>query len=179
MDWRDIEGETPEPDCELLVGLVKTLPQDAIIVELGACRGRSGLAMAAACTHDQHVYMVDRFDIEKHCGQGGWVQPDRGVLDDNVALMGLEDRCTVIEGDTVEVGEAWDRGEIALLFVDASHAREGVKADLEAWLPHVRGCVCLHDYADYAEGVIEAAHEVFGRTPTKIHYLTGVYYHYA
>jgi len=175
VDWQDVAGETPEPDCDLLIELVQTLSDDAIMVELGTCQGRSGLAMASICRGQQVVYMVDNFRGEDHLGRGGWVWPDRDVLEENIIKMRAGERCVVVEGDTVQVGLDWDKGVVSLLFVDASHDYESVLADLRAWLPHVRGYVCLHDYADYAPGVIRAASEVFGRAPDRIHYLTGVY----
>lgn len=169
MNWQDIRGETPEQDIEVLLELAETLPEGSIVVDLGTKQGRSGLAMASVCKGT--VYLVDDFREDS----GGWVQSDRAILEDNVAKMGLGDKVVIIEGDSAQTGREWDRGKVRLLFVDASHDYESVKADLKAWLPHVEGYVCLHDFCDGFPGVEKAGREMLGE-PERIHWLTAVYH---
>lgn len=177
MDWRDIPGETPPQDIELLQELVRALSADAVIVDLGTLQGSSGLAMASVCRGEQMVYLVDRFEAASHLEQGGWIEPSREILEEHVSGTGLGSRCVIVEGDTAQVGQEWDKGKIGLIFVDGSHDEASVEADLRAWVPHVQhgGYICLHDYADPTPGVIAAAQKVLGRSPDKIHWLTGVY----
>jgi predicted O-methyltransferase YrrM len=177
IGWSDVPGETPEPDCELLIELVRELADDALIVDLGSLVGRSGLAMASVCRGSQHVYMVDRFEPGPHLDQGGWVTPSLEAIRENISKTGLGEWCTVVQSDSVAAAELFEDGSVSLLFVDASHDQESVEADLRAWLPKMKGegVAALHDYADYAPGVIAAANGVFGRGPDKIHYLVGVY----
>jgi len=50
------------------------------------------------------------------------------------------------------------------VFIDANHYYEGVKNDLDAWLPKVKdsGIIAGHDYNPVSwPGVIKAVHEVF------------------
>jgi len=49
--------------------------------------------------------------------------------------------------DSSSVGKRWVK-KIDLLIVDADHEYAGVKADIEAWWPHVKpgGIVFFHDY---------------------------------
>lgn len=169
MNWQDIEGETPEQDIELLIELVCSLPAGSIVVELGTNRGRCGLAMASAC--EGTVYLVDNFTPD----HPGWVAPSREALERNIAAMDLEDRCVVIEGDSAETGRGWRGGKVGLIFIDAAHDEDSVRADIEAWLPHVEGYVCLHDFNNsHVPGVEAAARALLGE-PWKIHWLTGVY----
>jgi len=169
VDWRDIEGETPEQDIELLIELVQSLPDDAVVVELGTNRGRSGLAMASA--GGGVVYLVDNFTPD----HPGWVAPSREVLEQNIAAIGLQERCVVVEGDSAETGRDWQGGKVGLLFIDAAHDEGSVRADIEAWLPHVEGYVCLHDFNNpHVPGVQAAARALLGE-PWKVHWLTGVY----
>jgi len=171
VNWRDIEGETPEQDIELLIELVRSLPASSVVVELGANRGRSGLAMASVCRGAQKVYLVDNFTPD----HPGWVEPSRTALEQNIAAMGLQDRCVVIEGDSAETGRNWQGGKVGLIFIDAAHDETSVRADIEAWLPHVEGYVCLHDFNNsHVPGVEAAARALLGE-PWKIHWLTGVY----
>ncbi len=55
---------------------------------------------------------------------------------------------TIIHGDTVQTGAAWDNGEVDLVVVDGDHSRRGVALDLAVWAPQVRvgGLLFLHDY---------------------------------
>lgn len=62
-------------------------------------------------------------------------------------------------------------GQFDLVYIDASHECESVKADIEAWLPHVRegGIICGHDFDSYTTGgelmypgVRQAVEEIFG-----------------
>jgi hypothetical protein len=63
-------------------------------------------------------------------------------------------------------------GRFDLVYIDASHDYESVKADIEAWLPLVRegGILCGHDFeamrTDNGEvmfpGVRQAVEEIFG-----------------
>lgn len=58
-----------------------------------------------------------------------------------------EPRFKFVKGSADEVGKAWDRGQVIdFLIVDASHDYVDVKADTEAWFPHVnRGGVIAFD----------------------------------
>jgi hypothetical protein len=50
---------------------------------------------------------------------------------------------------------------IDMVFIDANHTYDAVKADIEAWLPKVRKIICGHDYADGWPGVKQAVNEKF------------------
>lgn len=59
-----------------------------------------------------------------------------------------------------------------LIYLDANHSYEAVKADLAAWISKIRpgGAFCGHDYMDGVRqegvfGVKAAANEFFGRPP--------------
>jgi len=58
-----------------------------------------------------------------------------------------------LRGSSVDVARDFDK-KIDLIFFDGDHTHEGVKADVDAWLPKVRsgGIVIMHDVG-WAEGV--------------------------
>lgn len=54
----------------------------------------------------------------------------------------------MLKGMSAIYGDTWN-GDIHILFVDADHSYEAVKADIKAWSPHVvrGGLMIFHDYA--------------------------------
>lgn len=167
--WRDVPGETPPQDCELLIELVSSLPEGCTVVELGTNQGSAGLAMASVCKGK--VYMVDDFRQD----HAGWVQPSREKVEAHIEALGMQERCQIVEGDSAQVGRDWKGSSVDLLYVDAGHDYESVKADLEAWLPHVKGWIVLHDFNNlHVPGVERAGLEALGQ-PERRHWLCGVW----
>ncbi len=55
--------------------------------------------------------------------------------------------------------------ELDFVFIDGDHSYEGVKEDLEKWVPKVRsqGLVMGHDWNHYRPGVVQAGYEYLSR----------------
>lgn len=50
-----------------------------------------------------------------------------------------------IKGDSVEVGRAWDKGDIDILLCDSDHSKERVLNELEAWTKYNPKIIFIHD----------------------------------
>jgi predicted O-methyltransferase YrrM len=71
----------------------------------------------------------------------------------------FSDSIVVLQGRSVDVARGFGQ-RLGLLFIDGDHSYEGVSADIDAWLPHLRpgGVVAFHDVG-WAEGVQRALRE--------------------
>lgn len=127
------DGKEPishaEIDC--LKKLARMLPEDPIIVNIGAATGVSTCAFLEE-RPDATVYSVDMLPCEQEL--------------DNVGRCGL-DRTKVIRllGDSKDIGPEFPH-VCDLLFVDGDHWNAG--GDIDAWTGKVQGIVALHDYME-------------------------------
>lgn len=128
-----------------------------LILELGTYRGRSACAMLD--NSEARLWCVDNF-----CGPAGAVvtEADYDICRDN--LKPHLNRVRFLVEDTVvacgllgKYAKPFD-----MVFIDASHDYESVKADIKAALPLVRagGLLCGHDYSRSWPGVRQAVDEL-------------------
>lgn len=136
--------------------LAAELPDGAVVANLGAGGGTSGLAFMESPNHLQ-VTTVDR---QKKSNPYGCLTGEEAVL--RSAGFWGDPRHRQIHGDSTEVGIMWDGPPIDLLFHDADHTYAKVTRDLEVWRPHVKpgGLIVLHDYDHRQMGVKRVADEM-------------------
>ena len=122
---------------ELVLELIEQLrPQT--IVELGTWRGASAIAMARlARTWGGVVYCVDTWMGEVNGGVESGPPAMLGEVGRNIVAAGVASSIRLIPALTVDAA-AWWTGPIDFLWIDADHTYDAVRADLEAWVPHVR-----------------------------------------
>ena len=77
---------------------------------------------------------------------------------------------TVLEMDSLRAAEQLADGSVDLCFLDASHDRAAVEADLDAWAPKVRtdGILAGDDFCSDYPGVVEAVTEAARRLGRRI-----------
>jgi predicted O-methyltransferase YrrM len=132
----DLTGEAfhhEREDVSTLKHLVAMLPECPVVVNIGAAFGTSALSLLEA-RPDLFVFSVDVKPCEaerRHLAQST-VDPAR---------------CVRILGRSQDIGQHWPR-RVDMAFVDGSHARKDVIADLDVWLPRIKpgGIVALDDY---------------------------------
>lgn len=79
---------------------------------------------------------------------------------------GLHGKYEIRDSDSTEAASAFADGECSLVFVDADHAEESVRKDINAWLPKIKkgGTICGHDYAhNHHIGVKRGVDGIFGK----------------
>jgi len=132
-----------------LEGLVANCPDPARIVEIGTGKGSSlvRILYGLALHEDARVWTIDLLEQDEA----------REALE---AAQVPNWRYTFLVGDSAEIG-GLDWEPLDLVFIDGSHSYEGVKADVEAWAPHVKeeGVLVFHDYKNRKHRVTRAVDE--------------------
>ena len=162
LRFKGIQGWLADIEGYVLYRLARDGEGSGAIVEIGSWMGRSTawLAAGSMARGRERVYAVDTFDggteikTEDHS-----VLREQGTtyytFEDNLERVGLLDHVEPVMADSRAAAARWDGGPIRLLFIDGDHAYEAVKADLEAWLPHVApgGYVAFDDVHAHFPGV--------------------------
>jgi len=137
FSWRDLCGPNPNPmscnECSALQDLVSVLPKNPIIVQIGAERGTSTLAMLEA-RPDAFIYSIDKGECVSEFT--------------NLQKAGLPvNRVERILGISQDVGITWDT-MCDMLFIDGDHRCDPVKEDIRLYRPWVKsgGVIAFHDY---------------------------------
>jgi len=147
-------------DLECIEGLrnlARELPDDPIVINLGAGFGTSALALLES-RDDLRLVTVD---CQEEPTEIGSLKDERDSV--KAAEFLGDSRYEQMQGYSAEIGKSWDRGLVDMVFVDASHSYEACKEDALAWLPRIKenGIIAFHDYWDrWNYGVIEAVDEV-------------------
>jgi len=140
-------GYLTQAEITCLQGLAESLPKDAIVINIGAGAGTSGLAFACARS-DIHIITID---ISSGGSLGG-LENERNAFDGKGFQLPEQ-----ILGDSVKIGKAWKRGKVNIVFIDGDHTENGVRRDIEAWIDHILpgGIIIFHDYDSVYWGAIK------------------------
>ena len=130
----DLTGEAfhhTVADVDTLKQLARMLPENPVIVNIGACFGTSALAMAEE-RPDAAIFSIDvqPCPLEpKHFKEAGLSPPIR------------------VLGRSQEVGKHWAQN-VDMVFVDGAHGYQSVRDDIREWRKalHPGGILALHDY---------------------------------
>jgi predicted O-methyltransferase YrrM len=144
--------------CDELEKLAE-LATNREVLEIGAYRGLSAWGMAQTAIH---VTSVDTF---RAWTNGQTQDPDKlTTLDDYLRATARYANVSSFVGTSEDAHRAIT-SQFDMIFVDAMHDYENVKADLQRWWPRVRngGGLAAHDFGhtDFAD-VEKAAREVLG-----------------
>jgi beta-1,4-mannosyl-glycoprotein beta-1,4-N-acetylglucosaminyltransferase len=130
--------------------MVERAPQEgARFVEVGSWKGTSAAYLAVEVVNSGkpiEVTCVDTWNgSEEHAGF------DTSRLYDEFIenMKPVKDVVKAVRGASVDVATTFDDGSLDLVFIDAAHDHDSVKADIEAWLPKVKtgGTLAGHDHS--------------------------------
>ena len=136
-------------EIELLDQLVKTLPKDPLIINLGAGVGTTAMTILEA-RDDAFVVTVDQRCDEHPLGG---LENEHHIIRAAKWLHRREGICS--ESATAGKNwwhykeESWWRRKVDMIIHDAAHEYDPITAEIKAWLPRVRakGIIVAHDYS--------------------------------
>lgn len=150
MQAFSIDGMTTKDELQFLARLVQGMTGN--IVEVGSYLGRSAVLLAEASAKEAKVFCVDPYEYYQVETDDRkyfiYTTDNKGVMLENVEQAGFADKVTHVEMRSPDAAKGWTHGEIDLLFIDALHDYDSVKADFDAWSPFVGvgGVIALHDF---------------------------------
>lgn len=147
-----VEGYLTHVEGRKLFEAAQRVPSDGLIVELGSYKGKSTICLAQA---GRKVWAVDHFegeqlevlDDKKSVHSDHLAGNYKDELRLNLTNAGVADNVRVIDEDTHLGPSSLGHTAIDLLFIDAAHDYQSVKADVAAWEPHMKpeGVIAFHD----------------------------------
>lgn len=162
-----------ERERVLLYRLARTLPPEAVAVEIGSYLGASAGFIATGL--DPVTGVLHAVDTWTNIGMA---EGTRDTFEEFRNHVRQFDRRIIAHREpSVQAADKFT-GAIDLLFIDGGHDYGSVRADLEAWLRRLRtdGILALHDY-DWAEGVRRAVRElVVARQSEPAHRVDSLYW---
>jgi predicted O-methyltransferase YrrM len=137
---------------------IKSLKDNAVVVEIGAYKGKSTCFIAEGLKGiSSTLYMIDTW-----FNDGGMRETRADTFPEFLMnISSWRDNIVPLRGFSAEVRKTWpSERKIDFLWIDGDHSYEGVKRDIDDWLPLVKNnCfVCFHDYREYP-GVKKAVDE--------------------
>lgn len=139
MSFSSLDLCGPDPrqmTCAEIITLkeiVGRLPFDPIIVQIGAERGTSTLAILEE-RPDCFIFSVDIGECQGET--------------ENLIKAGLDvTRVVRVLGKSQVIGTRWPY-KFDMLFVDGDHSEAGVRGDIDAWIDKIKpdGIIVFHDY---------------------------------
>ena len=145
-------------EINILKKYVRRLPENAIVIIIGAGAGTSSLAILEERT-DLVIFSIDTVFPTKDRYKPGEKE--------NLQQAGMWNNGIVIQvlGDSQRIGKTWPY-QYDMIFIDGDHRYEAVKQDINLWVPKASedAVIIFHDYATKEKkpkaGVKQAVDEI-------------------
>ena len=139
---------------ETLKGLTEEIDS---IIEVGCWIGDTTKELLKSC---KDVTVVDTFKGSKGDATS-IIAEARDIYKEFTENVGESENLTVLRGESVEMANKFTGKKVDMVFIDAGHDYDEVKADIEAWSPKCTKIIAGHDYSVGFPGVIKAVNEKF------------------
>lgn len=138
-DWT---GYLYRDEIDLLMLCARSLPNNPVVINIGAGHGTSGLALIES-RDDLELYTID---VNNYPNPYGGLVNERNAFE-NSGFGGLA-RHHQIHGKSQEVAKTWKSGLVDMVFVDGDHSLPAIEGDCSGWYPLVKpgGIMAFHDY---------------------------------
>ena len=142
---------------------VERMPDGSIFVEVGSWKGKSIACFAVEVINSGKK--IETVAVDTWMGDDGCGKYEDDTLY-NIFLENIKPVSHIIQIvrlNSVKAAEEFYDKSIDIVFIDACHEYEYVKADIEAWYPKVKvgGIIAGHDYPAWAS-VVRAVSDRFG-----------------
>ena len=149
MRWDEIDGWFHWRSAQ--EEAVHRFPEGSCFVEVGTYLGRSLCSLGEVVERSGKAFTVIGVDTCRGSGPEGRSQKDyhgaavaqgggtfAGALHKNVVDCGYGDAISLIIADSVTASRLFGDGSIDWVHLDTRHDYDGLKADIQAWLPKVK-----------------------------------------
>lgn len=146
-------------EVQAIKELARSLPDNPVVINIGAGSGTSGLAFMES---KEDLFLVT-IDIEAGKSPFGSLLSEKQILEQAGYNNRVSHRYWL---DSKTAGKSWltnsafryedgqypvpsrSREKVDMVFIDGDHSYEGCKGDIEAWLPNIKsgGIIAVHDY---------------------------------
>jgi MMP 1-O-methyltransferase len=167
----DINGFLSVAEAELLYRLAVEVPQRGAVVEIGSFQGRSTVCLGLGAKQaGAGVWAVDPHEDCQVNENTHYGMENHAALLKNLVDFEVADVVRVIAMPSALASSVWYYSQIHLLWIDGSHERDDVWADLRDWHYHVsiNGKIALHDASGHFPGVTQALDDFLARNKWRI-----------
>jgi predicted O-methyltransferase YrrM len=162
---KKLKGQITPKEVQRLHDLAKSLPENALIVEIGSYTGKSSVAIASGMPKTATLMCIDPWlQLHRETEQGYETMETVKTHSDRTSEY--HPRVIQVIGFPLQVAKFINQ-PIDMLSIDSVKKYEQIKEIWDAWLPKVKkgGIVASHDYIpdekheQYYEGVVRVIHE--------------------
>jgi hypothetical protein len=139
-----INGWASESELQILTELAM---KSRSVVEIGSWKGRSTKALLEACRGT--VYAVDHWKGTK-TDLSIVAAANKDIYSEFFENVGHYENLEILRGESLEMVKCFNGSKVDMVYIDADHSYDAVKADIAAWLPKCNKYFCGHDY-DFSE----------------------------